>query len=370
MPPTSQHPILMPAAPKIRPLEGVTVLDFTTLLPGPLATLTLADAGARVIKIEPIGGEAARHLEPFLGDGEQRMSAPYAILNRGKTVIELDTRQAAARETVLALVKTADVVVEQFRLGVMKRLGLDYGELREINPRLVYCSISSYGQAGPSALESGHDINYQARTGVLSLSPGPLERPTLPPVLTADIGAGTLPAIFNIMLALFRRERTGEGAYLDIAIADGMFAFATPSLWQGRVTGEFPRPGESRLLGGLPRYDLYATRDDRLIAVGALEEKFWRSFCDLIGLPEALRRDHETPTETRQAVAARISESTAAEWGARFASTDCCANVVATLEEALRDPQFVARGLFSAVAPLSNGQTAPAAVTPLAPIYR
>ncbi len=360
----------MQTAPKVSPLEGVTVLDFTTLLPGPLATLTLADAGARVIKIEPIGGEAARHLAPFVGEGEQRRSAPYAILNRGKTVMELDVREAAAHEAILALVKTADVVVEQFRPGVMKRLGLDYDVLRKVNPRLVYCSISSYGQEGPSALEPGHDLNYQARAGVLSLSPGPLERPTLPPVLTADIGAGTLPAIFNIMLALFRRERTGEGAYLDIAIADGLFAFATPALWQGRVTGEFPKPGEARLSGGLPRYDLYATRDDRLVAVGALEEKFWRNFCDLIELPEALRRDHDTPAQTRQAVAERIGEHTASEWGARFATTDCCANVVATLEEALRDPQFLARGLFTAVAPVSDGHTAPAAVTPLAPIYR
>jgi crotonobetainyl-CoA:carnitine CoA-transferase CaiB-like acyl-CoA transferase len=358
------------SAPKIRPLEGVTVLDFTTLLPGPLATLTLADAGARVIKIEPIGGEAARHLPPFLGDPDQRISAPHAILKRGKTVMELDMRDAAARDAILALVGTTDVVVEQFRPGVMKRLGLDHAALRKINPRLVYCSISSYGQEGPSALEPGHDLNYQARAGVLSLSPGPLERPTLPPVLTADIGAGTLPAIFNIMLALFHRERTGEGAYLDMAIADGLFAFATPALWQGRVTGEFPRPGEARLSGGLPRYDLYATRDDRLVAVAALEEKFWRNFCDLIDLPEALRRDHDTPAETRRAVAERIRRRTAAEWGARFVTTDCCANVVATLEEALRDPQFLARGLFSAVVPVSKDETAPAAVTPLAPIYR
>ena len=199
-----------------QPLSGITVLDFTTLLPGPLATLMLAEAGAEVIKIERLGGEAVRAYPPLRGGA----SVIYALLNRGKRSLELDLKEAAARTRLTPLIERADVVVEQFRPGVMERLGLGYETIKAINPRIVYCSITGYGQQGPRAGEAGHDLNYMGNTGLLSLAPGPMEAPVVPPALVADIGGGSMPAVINILLALRQRDLTGEGCHLDIAMAD------------------------------------------------------------------------------------------------------------------------------------------------------
>ena len=207
----------------MQPLADVLVLDFTTLLPGPLATLMLADAGAQVIKIERPGGEDMRRYEPRF-DGE---SAMFAMLNRGKKSLVLDLKDKSDRARLMPLVKRADVLVEQFRPGVMARLGLGSKALRKVNPRLIYCSITGYGQTGPRAAEAGHDINYIGNTGLLALQPGPLDRPNVPPALIADIGGGTLPAVMNILLALRQRDRTGKGATIDIAMSDAMFTFAS-----------------------------------------------------------------------------------------------------------------------------------------------
>src|SRR5918998_2477387 len=263
------------------PLEGLTVLDFSTLLPGPLATLMLAEAGAEVIKVEKPGGEDMRRFPPALGAG----SAPYAALNGAKKSIVLDLKSAEARRSLEPLLARADVLVEQFRPGVMERLGFGYEGLRRINPRLIYCSISGYGQQGPRAGEAGHDINYQAVTGLLSLSP------TMPAALVADIAGGAMPTVMNILLALRRRDLTGEGCRLDIAMADAMFTFAWFALAEGHARGRMPGAGENMLTGGSPRYGLYPTADGQVLAVGALEQKFWDAFCEGIGLPADLRDD-------------------------------------------------------------------------------
>jgi crotonobetainyl-CoA:carnitine CoA-transferase CaiB-like acyl-CoA transferase len=329
--------------PSARPLDGFLVVDFTTLLPGPLATRMLAEAGARVVKVERPGGEDMRRLGPRLSDGT---AAVHALLNRGKEIRELDLKDAGARDALEPLLKAADVVVEQFRPGVMDRLGYGYAAVRALNPGVVYASITGYGQTGPRALEAGHDLNYQAVTGLLAQSHGPLDRPTLPAALVADIGGGSLPAVIRIALALIRRERTGEGAYLDIAMADGVapfLLFAEAEALAGRAV---PGSGAAMLTGALPRYGLYATADDRLVAVGALEEKFWQAFADAIGLPPDLRDDAADPEATRAAVAARMRERTAAAWRPILAAADCCATIVATFEEAAADPHFFARGLF------------------------
>jgi crotonobetainyl-CoA:carnitine CoA-transferase CaiB-like acyl-CoA transferase len=272
------------------PLAGLTVLDFSTLLPGPLATLFLAEAGAEVIKVERPGGEDMRRFPPPLGDG----SAPFAALNAGKKSIVADLKTQEGRAALHPLLGRADILVEQFRPGVMDRLGLGYGDVRTINPKVVYCSISGYGQTGPRAGEAGHDINYQAVAGLLSLSPGTLHAPTVPPALTADIGGGAMPAVINILLALRRRDLTGEGCHLDIAMADAAFTFAWQGLAEGFATGRFPGSQETMLTGGSPRYGLYATADGRFLAVGALEPKFWEAFCEGIGLDPALRNDAST----------------------------------------------------------------------------
>src|SRR5215469_10921532 len=216
-----------------QPLSGLCVLDFTTLLPGPLATLMLAEAGAEVIKIERPGGEEMRAAAPCL-DGE---SVAFALLNRGKTSCVLDLKREEGRAELAPLLARADVLVEQFRPGVMERLGLGYDAVWQANPRIVYCSISGYGQSGPRAGEAGHDLNYIGSTGLLALNPGPPERPTVPPALVADIGGGSFPAVMNILLALRQRDQTGEGCYLDIAMADTMFTFAWHAIAAGQASG-------------------------------------------------------------------------------------------------------------------------------------
>jgi crotonobetainyl-CoA:carnitine CoA-transferase CaiB-like acyl-CoA transferase len=341
------------------PLAGITVLDFSTLLPGPLATLMLAEAGARVIKVERPGGEDMRAFPPRI----EGVSAPYAALNAGKESLVLDLKDPHARGRLEPLLAEADILVEQFRPGVMDRLGLGCEALQARHPRLIYCSITGYGQEGPRAQEAGHDINYQAVTGLLSLAPA------MPAALVADIAGGAMPAVTNILLALRQRDLTGRGGRLDIAMADAMFTFAWYALAQGAASGRHPGAHENMLAGGSPRYGLYPTRDGRHLAVGALEQKFWDAFCDAIGLDPALRDDARDPAATRAAVAALVAARDGGEWQALLAPRDCCCTVVAGLDEAVRDPHFVARGLFGARAQTSAGAL-PLTPLPIAPHLR
>jgi crotonobetainyl-CoA:carnitine CoA-transferase CaiB-like acyl-CoA transferase len=326
-----------------QPLAGLLVLDFTTLLPGPLATLMLAEAGAQVIKIERPGGDDMRRFPP-LQDGE---STAFGLLNRGKTSLTLDLKSGGDRAQLEPLLEKADVLVEQFRPGVMARLGLGYAAVKVRNPRLIYCSISGYGQSGPRAAEAGHDLNYIGQTGLLSLQAGLDTQPVLPPALIADIAGGSFPAAMNILLALRQRDQTGEGCHLDIAMADAMFTFAWHALAYGFSTGRCPGSGQLMLAGGSPRYQLYPTRDGRLVACAAIEEHFWRRFADAIGLDAVPADDRRDPEATRAEVARLIAARTAIEWAPILQRADCCATIVATLDEALRDPHFVERGLLA-----------------------
>jgi alpha-methylacyl-CoA racemase len=357
-----------------RPLEGVRVIDFSTLLPGPLATLILAEAGAEVIKIERPGqGDELRDYEPKLGG----TSVGFALLNRGKRSLALDLKDAAARARLEPLLAGAAVLVEQFRPGVMDRLGLGYAAVRALNPRIVYCSITGYGQSGPKAGIAGHDLNYVADTGLLALA-GAEGAPAIPPGLIADIGGGALPAVINILLALRRADATGAGCHLDVAMTDNLFAWQ----WWAQAllaSGRAPRPGRELLTGGSPRFQVYATADGRCVAAAPLEERFWQRFCALIGLPEALRGQRADPAAlrgqradpaaARGAVAAIIAGRPAEHWRRRFDGEDCCCNVVASLEEALADLHFRERGLFAAQLE-AGGQHLPALPVPLAPELR
>jgi alpha-methylacyl-CoA racemase len=351
---------------KAQPLCSVVVLDFTTLLPGPLATLMLAEAGAEVIKIERPDGEELRRFPPQI-DGE---SAVYALLNRGKKSIVLDLKAADARTRLAPLIARCDVVVEQFRPGVMARLGLGYDDVKAMNPRAVYCSISGYGQDGPRCNEAGHDLNYIASTGLLALAPGPADRPTVPPALVADIAGGAMPAVMNILLGLRRRDATGEGCYIDIGMADAMFTFAWHALASGFAGQGFPAPGASRLTGGSPRYQLYPTRDGRLVACAALEQKFWLAFCAAIGLAGPLTDDRMDAAATTEAVAAIIASRTADEWGPVLAAADCCVTIVTDLEHAVADPHFAGRGLFAHRIITAAGTALPALPVPIDPGFR
>jgi len=327
----------------LAPLNGVTVLDFSTLLPGPFATLLLAEAGAEVIKIERAGsGDDMRNREPRVGPD----SASFALLNRGKRSIAIDLKDPAAVERLRPLIETADVLVEQFRPGVMQRLGLGYKAVKAINPRLIYCSLTGYGQTGSRAALAGHDINYLADAGLLSLVSGTDGTPAPIPVPLADIAGGSYPLVINVLLALLRRANTGKGCFIDVAMTDNVVCLGYWALARGWAAQQWPKMDGEVLTGALARYRSYRTGDGRFVAVGALEEKFWSEFCDIIGLPAQLRNDRRTPEQTIRAVAEILATQDAAHWERAFAGRDICCSIVRTMEEAAADPALGARGLF------------------------
>jgi alpha-methylacyl-CoA racemase len=350
----------------MRPLAGVRVLDFSTLLPGPMATLLLAEAGAEVIKVERPGGEEMRGYAPQWGG----VSATFALLNRGKKSIAVDLKDGAARDRMRALAATCDVVVEQFRPGVMHRLGLGYEALRKLNPKLVYCAITGYGQTGPRRDRAGHDLNYIGDAGLLALSSGTPGQRTLPPGLMADIAGGAYPAVMNILLALRQRDSSGEGAFIDVSMTDSLFPFTFWALAQGNVTGAWPKDGGERLTGGSPRFHLYETRDGALAAVAALEQKFWLAFTQAIGLEPEYMDDRRDPARVIARVAEIIASRDAAEWTPVFDKADCCCSIVQDLHAAMSDPQFAARGLFARKLSNARGDTIPALPVPIANDFR
>lgn len=326
-----------------QPLRGIRVLDFSTLLPGPMAGLILAEAGAEVIKIERPGyGEEMRLYEPRFGD----TSANFALLNRGKKSLALDLKDAGTIDKLRSLIAGSHVILEQFRPGVMARLGLGYEDVCKINPAIVYCSITGYGQTGPKANTAAHDLNYIGDTGLLALSAGADGAPIPPPGLIADIGGGSLPAVINILLALREAERTGKGTHLDIAMCDNVLAWQYWAIATVEAEGRTPVPGRELVTGGSPRYRIYRTADGRFAAIAALEQKFWDNLCDLLGLSAALRDDQRDPEATAIGVAEIIESKPATHWREAFAARDVCCSIVQDMAEAMADPHFRARGLF------------------------
>jgi alpha-methylacyl-CoA racemase len=348
-----------------RPLDGIRIIDLTTLLPGPMATLILAEAGAEVIKVERPGGDEMRSYGPKWG-GE---GINFALLNRGKSGLVLDLKDPAGRERLLELVRDGHVLIEQFRPGVMERLGLGWEVMRRANPRLVYCALTGYGQTGPKAQTAGHDLNYMADAGLLALSAGADGAPVLPPVLVGDIGGGTLPAALNIILALRQVELTGEGCFLDVAMCDNLMAWGYAAIGKAAAGGLRTQAGGEMFTGGSPRYQIYRTADDRFLAAAPLEPKFWARFCELIGLDAAFRDDSIDPAATAGAVAAIISQAPASHWETLFGGEDVCCNLVRNMAAALQDPHFKARGLFEARVAGPAGEL-PALPVPLAPALR
>ena len=350
----------------MRPLDGILVLDFSTLLPGPMATLLLAEAGAEVVKIERPGtGEDMRAYAPRWGAD----SVNFAMLNRGKKSVALDLKDPAQRARLDPLVERADVIVEQFRPGVMARLGLDYDSVARVNPRIVYCSITGYGQNGPKRDVAGHDLNYIGDAGLLALSMGGSDRPVVPPALIADIAGGAYPAVMNILLALTERARSGKGRYLDVAMTDNLFPFMYWALGEGLAAGVWPRNGEGLVTGGSACYRLYPTRDGKVLAAAPIEQKFWDNFCAIIALEPRFTADRFSP-ESAARVAEIVRSQDAAYWEARFRGQDCCCSIVQTARQALADPHFAARGLFAHK--LANEQSAaiPALPVPVDTAFR
>ena len=354
------------AASNAFPLQGLKVLDFSVQLPGPLATLMLAEAGATVVKVERPGtGDIARDV-----GRAQVENVEFALLNRGKKSIVLDLKSVEGRATALRLAKEADVLVEQFRPGVMQRLGLGFDVLKQVNEGLIYCSISGYGQDGPLAQMAGHDLNYVALSGMLSISVDGDGTPVLPPTQLADIGGGSFPAVLNILLALRVRDATGQGAYIDVAMAENLFAWMRRPL-AAVFAGRAPLlPGQHPSAGGLARYNIYRTRDGAALSVAAIEEDFWQSFCTLIGLPEDERDDSLAPEAVKIAVASRIANRDASEWGEMFKGKDVCVELVQSVSDACSEEHFKVRGVFERMLRLHEGSAIRALPVPIASQFR
>jgi crotonobetainyl-CoA:carnitine CoA-transferase CaiB-like acyl-CoA transferase len=348
------------------PLHGLKVLDFTTLLPGPLATLHLAEAGACVIKIErPGGGDRGRTNQPQ----HEGQAIQFALLHRGKKSVALDLKDPAGKAHIMRLAAEADVLVEQFRPGVMDRLGLGYADLGRRNPRLIYCSISGFGQTGPASHEAGHDLNYVARTGMLALSVDAGGKPVMPQGAVADIGGGSLPAVTNILMALIARQSTGKGCFLDIAMAENTLCWLPRALAPVLLGRPAPDGRTYRHTGGSPRYGVYVARDGVALAAAPIEEPFWRTFTQLLGLSPAEADDAGDPMGVRGRIERRIAEKSAAEWMAVFDGHDACVSIVQDVGAALQDPHFKARGVFDRELELQGGKRIPALPLPLAPDF-
>jgi crotonobetainyl-CoA:carnitine CoA-transferase CaiB-like acyl-CoA transferase len=327
----------------VKPLEGTRVLDLSRLLPGPFASLVLADMGATVDKVEdPSGGDYLRHMPPIV-DG---MSGMFKALNRGKRSACLDLKKPEATRAFLRMVERYDVVLEQFRPGVLDRLGVGHATLRAKNPRLIVCALTGYGQDGPLALRAGHDLNYLARAGVLGFQGPAGGPPQVPGVQLADVSGG-LWCIIGILAALHEREKTGKGSIVDIAMIESALGFAAAG-WGSLFGGAEHARGEGSLTGGLALYGTYETKDAKYMSLGALEPKFWLAFCAGVGLEgkgtDLVPGPHQN--ELRAKLAGIFKTKTRAEWETFGRERDCCLEPVLSPEEAMRDPHLVARDMF------------------------
>ena len=324
-------------------LGDVRVVDLSQYIPGPFATRQLADLGAEVIKIEPPGGDPMRHF--MLGD-EQAPSAVYRHLNRGKRVARLDLKTEAGRTTLATLIRDADILLESFRPGVLARLGFDNARLASLNPRLVHCALSGYGQHGPYAARGGHDINYCAASGQAAVS-GSAERPLIgyPPI--AD-HASALQAAIAILAALHACRRDGEGRFIDLSISESILAWQYLPMLGGasdRCAG--------LLNGGAACYNIYRCADGEFASLGAIEPTFWKNFCLAVNRPQWVgRQDEEMPQAALIAeVAAMFEAHSSSHWRDRLEYTDCCFEVLLDIADLRRHPQFAARQAVTAAGP-------------------
>jgi len=340
------------------PLASLKVLDFSTLLPGPFASLMLADMGAEVLRIEsPTRMDLLRVLPPH----DQGTSASHAYLNRNKRSLALDLKQAEALEIVRALVKDYDIVLEQFRPGVMERLGLGYEALKALNPRLIYVSITGYGQTGPYKDRAGHDINYLALAGVASYTGREDSGPLPLGVQLADVGGGSLHAVVGLLAAVIARQQTGVGQYLDVSMTDCSFSLNAMAGAGYLACGVQPER-ETHVLNGGSFYDYYRSRDGRWMSVGSLEPVFMQQLCAAFGRPElaALGLD----PALKLALQVEFEKRSFDELCELFAAVDACVEPVLSLSEAVEHPQLKARALVSQV-PRGDGSTQAQLACPL-----
>ena len=324
-------------------LSGLRILDLTRLLPGPYCTMMLADLGAEVIKVEEPGkGDYMRDFPPKV----KEESAFFIAVNRNKKSITLNLRSNRGREIFFELVKSADVVVEGFRPGVMDKLGIGYKSLKEVNSGIIVCSISGYGQDGPFAQKAGHDWNYISIAGISGFTGTKEGKPIMPGVQIGDIGGGALQAAFCILAAIISREKTGRGQHIDIAMMDG--ALAWTGLYAGKyfVDGESPVPSREMLTGQFACYNVYRTKDDRYMSLGALEPQFWSAFCKAVGRDDLIREQYSSGKRADEIVAeveSIFAKHTREEWIELLKDVDCCCEPVNNFDETFSHPQVLHR---------------------------
>ncbi|GLO67324.1 MULTISPECIES: CaiB/BaiF CoA-transferase family protein [Oceanobacillus] len=328
------------------PLSNIRVLDLTRLLPGPYCSMMLADFGAEVIKIEqPNGGDYLRNFDPKYGNED---SVLFQSINRNKKSVCLDLKDEEDKQSFLELLSSSDILIESFRPGVMKNLGLDYDTLKEYQPSLIYCSLTGYGQTGPYKDKAGHDINYLSTAGILQMMSDNSKKPVLPSVQIADIGMGAYPALIGILMAYIHRQNTGEGQYIDVSMLDGAVSWLhmlLPATFQGQSVDR----EKSLLYGGYACYQIYETKDRRYLSMGGLEDKFWSTFCRVIGKYEFISQLHaslEIQREMITSIQNIIKKKTLDEWMILFDGEEACVTALQTLDELVVDPHVSHREMI------------------------
>jgi len=327
------------------PLTSLKILDFSTLLPGPYATMLLADMGAEVLRVEAPGRvDLTKVMPPFDGP----FSTAFSLLTRGKETLQLNLKEEGAVDRVKELVRDYDIVVEQFRPGVMERLGIGYEELRAVNPGLIYCAITGYGQSGPYRDRAGHDINYLSLSGISSHCGRADSGPPPMGIQIADVAGGSHHAVMGILAAVIQRQQTGAGQFVDISMTDAAFALNSMAGAACLAGGQEQAP-ETSLLNGGSFYDYYQTLDGRWLSVGSLEPQFSARLCDTLGLTHlknlALSQKPEDQSRLKQALKERIATKTLSQWQEVFQNVDACVEPVLTISEAAEHPQLKARGM-------------------------
>ncbi len=322
-----------------RPLQGIRVVDLSQYIPGPFATQVLADLGAEVLKVEPPGGDPMRH---FMNASGREISPIYQQLNAGKQVVRVDLKSDQGRDALSGWLAKADVLLESFRPGVLARLGFDHDRLQALNPRLIHCALSGFGQNGPKRNHPGHDVNYLALTGALHVTGGP-DQPAIPYPPIAD-HAGGQQAVIAILAALVQRAQSGQGAHLDVSLFEAVLSWQYAPLTQA-ATGHPEKRGGGLLNGGAAYYNIYRTADDRFVALGALEPKFWQNFCSAVDRADWVFRQADPMPQRRLMAELRdlFVGRTQEDWIRVLEEADCCFQAILEPGEVERDEQVRAR---------------------------
>ena len=339
--------------PPSAPLSGIKVLDLTKLAPGPFCTMILADLGADVIKIEEPGPPTGRRAQQagaagVQGPGASFSGSPFNALNRNKKSIGLNFKTQPGKEIYLRLAMRADVIVEEYRPGVADRLGIGWEKLSARNPKLIYCAITGYGQTGPYRDLVGHDLNYIATAGVLSILGRKDQPPTIPHNLIADYAGGGFHGAIGVLAALVARQQTGRGQYVDISMMDGSLALLAQAFSTFFSGGKIPTRGESTTDGGIPNYNVYATKDGKFITIAAIEPWFFANLCRAMGREDLIPHEYDSSkrAEISQFLTDAFKTKTRDEWFALLSKTDICVGRMLTLDEVADDPQIKARNMI------------------------